>query len=1062
MPNSNPKESGSLLPRISVTRPVTVTMCLVAVLVVGLVSYVRIPMQAFATGLDPSGLFVLVSTPQNTSPHQNDELIGRPMAEHFRTLKGLRDFEVASDKGRTYSYLPFQKGTDMSEAYNRLVERIELLKTVLPERYRDNVRVFKFNPDTDREIISVGVSLPDRVTDPYYAVESQVQHRLERIDGVAQVRIQGASQKEIAIEVDRDRMRARGVDPYGLVEALRADNFEMAGGTVLEGGKKLYVRSLARYRSLEAFWEIPVPARNGTVRLREVADVFYDVPLAQRRQRIDGQPALTLGILRDAGANIVEVCDRVEAELSQIEDGSDFKFETLFSQGDLIRESIRNLRNTGLWGGLFAVLVLFFFLRSFRTTALIALAIPVSVMIAVTMMYFLGWSMNLLTMMGLMVAIGMVVDNATVIVENVFRMRQKGARAHEASIRGASEVGLAISMATLTTVVVFLPLMVMSGDVDLSFFLSKIGVPIVAALVGSLLVALIFIPMAAKRFGGPVVKKEPRAIRWTRRAYAGALGWSLTHRKDTTLILLGLFATAFYPMDRVRKSDALQGVVNTVYVRSTAPKFLTWEELSEVGAEVEEYLDSKRETYGIRTVRFRYQRRGLRRLFYYLYLNKEENHAWWDPIYRGLRSKIGFPLESPVNRNDLIQDMMSTFPRHVGHDVLIEAGSLGGQFETREYLHIRLLGDDLETLERLRGEIEMRMRGIPAITGIDSDEERGDDEIQVRIDRERAHRYEVSPRVVASSIAYQLLGAELPLYRSGNGEFDVRLYLGNMDIQTVQQLKGFTFQSRSGEEIPLSAIASLRVVEGDQRIKRKNGKLQSSLKMYTRMKDLRRLFGQIDLAMDGFNMPRGYSWNKGERFQQYIESEETMKFAVMMAVVCVFLLMGVLFESLILPFSVLLCIPFAFLGVYWTLFLTDTVMDRMAQVGIIVLIGLVVNNAIVLIDRVNQLRAEGHGRMEAILEAGANRFRPILMTTFTTVFGLLPMALSSSTLMGVPYSSMGRAMIGGLLCSTFLTLFVVPLFYTYLDDLRGHLRRIVATAFSRPAVISYPGPEPAD
>ena len=272
----------------------------------------------------------------------------------------------------------------MSGAYNRLVERIERLKTVLPEQYRDNVSVFKYNPETDREIHAVGVSLPNRLSDPYRAVRHQVQHRLERIDGVAQVRIGGASQKEIAIEVDRERMQARGVDPVGLVEALRADNFEMSGGTVLEGGRKLYVRSLARHGSLEAFQEIPIPAHKGTVRLRDVADVFFDVPLMENRQRIDGQPALSLGILREAGANIVEVCDRVEAELRQIEAGSDFKFDTFFSQGDLIRESIRNLRNTGLWGGsVRSARALLLPSRGPNVTALITLAIPVSVMVAV-------------------------------------------------------------------------------------------------------------------------------------------------------------------------------------------------------------------------------------------------------------------------------------------------------------------------------------------------------------------------------------------------------------------------------------------------------------------------------------------------------------------------------------------------------------------------------------------------------------------------------------------------------------------------------------------------------
>ncbi len=1055
--NKEKEHRSSLLPRISVTRPVTVTMCLVALLAIGVVSYVRIPMKAFATGLEGTRIWVNIYTEPNTSPQEKDELIGQPMVAHLRTLKGLREFWVTSDTWRTYARLDFRKGLDMSLVYNRLVDRLERLKAVLPERYRDDIRIWKHNPDSDEEVLWVGVTVPPHVKDRYAAAQFLVQPRLERIDGVAQAYIWGASQKVLVVEVDRERMQMRGVSSYDLVQALRADNFEMAGGSVLEGEKRLFVRSMARYESLEAFEQILVHGRSGPVRLGEVAKLFYDLPQRISRYRLDGRPSLSFGIFRESGANIVDVCDRVEAELRQIEAETDFRFNTFYSQGKLIRESIENLRDTGLWGGLFAALVLVFFLRALQMTALITLAIPVSVMVAVTALYFMDWSLNLLTMMGLMVAIGMVVDNAIVVVENIYRMRDRGKDPHESSARGATEVGLAITMATLTTVVVFLPLMVMSGDVDLSFFLARIGVPIVAALLGSLLVALLFIPLAANRFGGSLVKLEPGLLRRARSGYSRALNWSLNHRKDTTLLVLALFLTVFYPVQNVKRSDSLRGVVNTVYIYGYPPKFLSWEELSDIGSEVEAFLESKKEIYGIRNVQFRYNRSSKGRLRFRLHLEESPNRAWWYQVYRGLAEMIGHPLDSRMDRRTVIEDLNKQFPEFVGIDYTIASGSVGDP-----YTHINLWGDDLETLAELRSEVELRMQGIPSITGITSDVERGDDEVHVIIDRVRAREYGVSPRVVGRSLGYQLGGVDLPRYRSEAHEVDVRLYLGRLDRQTLKQLKGFTFPSESGREVPLSAFASFKVTKGDLTLRRRNGKIRLLLKMYTTKEDLKRFYEEIDRAMEGFEMPHGYSWDKGERYERFKESEETMRFAVILAITCVFLLMGVLFESLILPFSVLFCIPFAFLGVYWTLFLTDTVMDRMAQVGIIVLIGVVVNNAIVLVDMVNRLRAEGMDRGEAIREAGANRFRPILMTTFTTVFGLLPMSVASSTLMGVPYSSMGRVMMGGLLCATFLTLFVVPLFYTYLDDLRGHLRRIVTTAFSRPGAISYPGPEPAD
>ncbi len=303
---------------------------------------------------------------------------------------------------------------------------------------------------------------------------------------------------------------------------------------------------------------------------------------------------------------------------------------------------------------------------------------------------------------------------------------------------------------------------------------------------------------------------------------------------------------------------------------------------------------------------------------------------------------------------------------------------------------------------------------------------------------------------------------DLPRFQADDGEVDVRLFMNEADQQTLAQLKSFAFRSGSGEQIPLAAFATFKVTRGSGTIRRENGKMRLWVKAYTTEEDLKGLYEEVDRAMEGFSMPRGYSWNKGEAYSKFREVDNTMSFAVAMAITCVFLLMGVLFESFILPFSVLLSIPFAFLGVYWTLYLTDTVMGSMARMGVILLIGVVVNNAIVLVDMINRLRAGGMERDEAILEAGYNRFRPILMTTFTTVFGLFPMAVGTSTMMGTPYAPLGLTMVRGLVSSALLTLFVVPLFYTFLDDLRILLRRIAAGAFSQSETVAYYDAQPAD
>ncbi len=505
MPNRNLKERTSLLPRISVTRPVTVTMCLAALLAIGVVSYVRIPIKTLVTGLAGTRgtrIWVNVFTEPNTSPQEKDELIGQPMVAHLRTLKGLREFWVTSDTWRTYARLDFRKGLDMSLVYNRLVDRLEHLKAVLPERYRDDIRIWKHNPDSDEEVLWIGVTVPPHVEDRYAAVQSRVQPLLERIDGVAQARIWGANQRVLVVEMDRERMQMRGVSSYHLVQALREDNFEMAGGNVFEGEKKLFVRSMARYESLEAFEQILVHGRGGPVYLAEVARLFYDAPQRIARYRLNGAPGLSLAIFRESGANIVEVCDRVESALKQIEAETGFEFNVFYSQGKLIRDSIQNLRDAGLWGGLFAALVLLFFLRALRMTALITLAIPVSVMFAVTALYFMGWSLNLLTMMGLMVAIGMVVDNAIVVVVNnaivlvdrVNRLRAEGLDRGAAILEAGVNRFRPILMTSFTTIFGLLPMALSSSEL-MGVPYSSMGRAMIGGLLCATFLTLFVVPL---------------------------------------------------------------------------------------------------------------------------------------------------------------------------------------------------------------------------------------------------------------------------------------------------------------------------------------------------------------------------------------------------------------------------------------------------------------------------------------------------------------------------------------------------------------------------------------
>ena len=429
----------ALLPRISVNRPVTVAMCLVALLLVGIMAYFRVPVKFFPSGFTPAFLYVDIEyNHRNASPQEAEQQIARPLEEQLRAVKGIKKIRTYSASYGVDAPIEFQPDTDMVLAYNQVIDRLERLKLELPEEVRDQVYVYKFNADS-WEIMWAGVSLDPSIADPYKFLNLHVKRRLERIEGVGRVSFWGVDEKEVMIELSHERLMTRGVDLGTVVQALRSDNFALSVGHVREGGKRFFVRSLAKYQSVDEIKNILIRRPRGEVRLGDVSDVVYDVPGRSWYQRIDGQAAASIGIFQESGANIVEVCERVTAALQEIENdpivGEQIVFNVFFNQGEYINDSIRNLETTGLWGGLFAAMVLLFFLRTVRMTAIITLSIPLCVMITITALYFLGWSLNVLTMMGLMVGVGMVVDNAIVILENIYRMRAQGTARQRCSHR---------------------------------------------------------------------------------------------------------------------------------------------------------------------------------------------------------------------------------------------------------------------------------------------------------------------------------------------------------------------------------------------------------------------------------------------------------------------------------------------------------------------------------------------------------------------------------------------------------------------------------------------------
>ena len=1038
------RSKNSFLPRFALNRPVTVMVSLVALLVVGYISFTQIAVELLPAGFSPPFLGVWTPYP-NSNPQEVEEQIAKPIEEAVRTISGVRRVNTNSSSNGCWTFIEFAQGSDMDLAYAQLRDRMDRVKTELPDDI-ERLYLRKWDEDDD-PIVWITLTQIGAHDDPYLLVEQHIQKVIERVDGVAKVEIWGADEKQILIHVNQDRVKSYKINLYEVVQQLRKDNFAISSGYVTEGGRKIFVRSLGKFSSLEEIKRLPIRGTN--LRLQDIAEVKYDVPERRWRMQMDGQKAISLGIYKESMGNTVAVCnavrDRFKNEIEKDPALAIFKFETLFNQGEYIQESVDNLMSTAFWGGIFAFLVLYFFMRRFRMTLIVTVAIPLSTVVTLTVIYFIGWSLNVITMMGLMISIGMVVDNSIVVVENIYRKRAQSKDKKEAALWGTSEVSLAITLATLTTVVVFLPLILMNDDVGFQFYMLRIGLPVILSLLASLFVAMIFIPLAATRLSGDNVAPDPPIIHRSNGLYQRMLAWTMQRRLETFIILMLVMASMLWASKHAKYNNRMEGNLNDVRIFFEMPDNFTIDNAERIFRVVEDTVRAKEAAYNIRTINSRFSNNwGMMRIF----LRKPERQDWYGVLYGNIRKTLGLFDDGVMDRTAVVEDIKERLPEFPGVKIRFSWRQESGSNDAS--VSILLYGDDTGTLAALADEVERRLRSIPEIISVETDRDKGADEIHLVIKREQAQKYGISPQMISGTVQYALRGIPLPKYHTPEKEVDVHIQLRESDRQNLLQLKNLTFFTRSGKEIPLDAIASFTVKKGFGEIQRRDGKTYLRIKANTTKDDMKGMFGKIDQVMQGFQMPFGYSWNKGDSFRRMQESDNSQKFALILSATFVFLLMGVLFESFVLPLSVILSIPFAFVGAFWLMYITGTAIDLMSQIGFVILVGIVVNNAIVLIDLINRLRNEGYSRYDAIMEAGKQRFRPILMTAFTTIGGLLPMAIGGVQMIGIPYAPMGRTIIGGLLTSTLLSLIAVPWAYTLFDDMRTYFKKLTAWYVFKP------------
>ncbi|HYP07010.1 MAG TPA: efflux RND transporter permease subunit, partial [Bryobacteraceae bacterium] len=845
---------------------------------------------------------------------------------------------------------------------------------------------------------------------------------LERIPGVAGVELFGAQRREVDVYLRLDDVRRHRVDVGSLFRRLDSANLNVSLGRVEDSHSRYDAITRGVIRSLEDIREFPVDGRG--LKLKDIADIVYDKPVSRGGRHLNGRYAVGLDVRKSSQANTVETARRVREKIEEIEKDPSLggtRIQVGWDAGEQITKSITGLLEAGIVGAVLAVVVLFVFLRRLAPTLVIGFAIPFSMVGTIGLLYMFGKTLNVLSMMGLMLAAGMLVDNAVVVLESIYQKIENGMDRVTAAIVGTKEVLSAVVAATLTSIIIFVPL-VFGKKTNLSIWLADTGSSIILALLCSLFISLTLIPLAVAKF---LPAKHIEFVSDVNRkhklrdAYMRTVVWSVRHPFLVGFLLVpALLAVAFTQMGKVPdnspEAQDLQDL-NIQYVFSENYHYVKIED--DFVGPVEKYLLSNKDRFKIKDVTTWYG----------------NNNA---------NTRVAFDKEK-ITLEELKktrEEMAKGLPVIPGAE--IKLGRQEGA-EAQNWVGVNLYGDDPSKLVELARDARLKLRAMPGFSEIHTDSDKGREEIQIRLDRELAKKYNVSPQSVGNLLSIVVRGQQIRGFRTPDGEVDIWMRLQASDRSDLDDLRSIVIGSGSdGSDVTLSQVAKLDLVKTPGQIRREDRRTFTM--MFVNYAGEKKDEGKkiITDVMNTLSYPQGYGWSYGFWTKREEKEDNEFLFNILFALAMVYFLMASLFESIAHPFSIMLSLPFALVGVVGILLLTGTPNNLMAKIGLMVLVGVVVNNGIVLIDHINNLRKRGMSRSEAVLEGCRERFRPILMTACTTILGLVPLAFGTSGIFELRYFPLARTVMGGLLSSTVLTLIVLPVYYELFDDLATWVKRM--------------------
>lgn len=996
-------------------------MIVLAILALGVVSLRSLTVDLFPKIDLP--VAVVATSYEDAAPQEVENLISRPIESAVSTVEGIETVQSQSQSGSSLVIMMFSNGTDLDQALLDVRESVDQVKGMLPSQAGDP-NIMRFNPD-QLPVIWVGLTGDDTASLTEIA-DDQLVPFFERQGGVGSVSVEGGKEREIQLVLNEAKLQQYGVTTQTIIQSLNSANQSASVGTVEKGDKDLQLRVTGEFKSMKDIKQTLVQTEAGaTVQVEDLAEVKDAYKDESGLTLVNGKPSVVLSILKKTDSNTVEVATNIKESMKEIERDlpKDVNLNVIIDTSDFIQMSIDSVGQNILIGGIISIFILLLFLKSIRATLVIGLSIPIAIITTFILMYFTGETLNILTLGGLALGLGMMVDSSIVILEHIYSYRQQGYNLKEAAIKGASELAPAVIASTTTTLVVFLPIIYVEGIASDMF--TPLALTVSFSLITSLVVAITLVPMLSSKLLQKAIKDSGRRywfdrfLGWLTNGYRNSLKWVLGHRKTTIFatilaIVASLMLTPFIGAEFVPSAD--QGQLE-VRVETPSGSSLQYTEklVEQVNKELKEFTPLIETNYvNIGSGTFT-SGGGIS--------NSNEAIYTIQLIPSGEREKTTV---------DVVKEMDDKLKEIAGAEITVN--SMDSGMNMGDPIQIQLNGPEHELLKELAGEVIKEIDDVNGVYNPETSASEGVPQLNIEINQDRAAMYGLNHEQILGQVQMQFTGQVVTQYREDGKEMDVTLIYPKEQRSKIADLHDMKIQTLQGTTISLDEVAEFKQMSGPVSLQRENQQPQINVGSQVVDRDLASTTADVESVLDNMNFPEGYSYQIGGQAQDMTESFTDLAIALVFSIFLVYAVMAVQFENFLFPFIIMFSMPATVIGVVLGLFIMDIPLSIPGFIGIIMLAGIVVNNSIVLVDYINLLRRKGMTRYEAILEAGRSRLRPILMTTLTTILAMVPLALAlgEGAEMQQP---LAVTIIFGLGISSIFTLLLIPVVYTLFDDL---------------------------